>query len=364
MHFKEHSVRRLTDEQCIEVLGTYVHHVSQGFNLQRKKDLSAQSMRNYLKAAQSVLQLWLRRLVPLHDKNHMGQQSRYHAFLGQQFRDRRNWTRKRPQKLPFTREMYCAFQRRLRILSHSSDAFVAAEWAVYDWMRLGAFTGFRPSEFAQSKVAKGEQFLTLPVSDDVPEDQRGAPVAFVLADFTFYTSDMHIVPHPRLGQLYHQGRVKFVQLRWRFDKSANNFVLRKYSTTGEDILDPVDAAVHIVLRALFLGVSTSEPVGVWRSAPKRPYRFLRSTTITQVLRQVVIWAYPDPKHFYRENITSIVPHGLRVTAAVYQKLGGAANDDIAQKLRWHLTSVPTYLRDGFESAQASQHPTLQGFDNS
>lgn len=329
----------------------------------QKSDLSSQTLRNYVKAAHRVLLVWLGRPIPLYDKNSMGKNPRLHEYIGQQIRDRRNWERKRGQKLPLTREIFQALASMLAKFGTSLDIFLGDLYAVYDWIRLGAFAGFRVSEYAQGKVAKGKMYLRLPDSDDIPFDQRGKPVAFVAADFTFYTADLTLIPHDRLMSYRRRGLVRYLQLRWRFDKSANNFVLRRYEFTDDPIFNPVDAAVNIVYRARLLHVPVHEPLGVWKNPTGRvPYRFLRAATITKVMRLAVVQAYPDPKHYYRINIHLVVTHCVRVTAAVLMKLGGAGNDEIAHAERWHPTSVPTYLRDGFESAHVTQNKTLLGLN--
>ena len=350
----------MTDAQCIDILGTYVSEVACGSNLQRKKDLSAQSLRNYMRAAHRVLQVWLHRDIPIYDSSSMGKKPRFHEYIGQQLRDRRNWERKKDKKLPLTRAIYTALAAYLASKGDSLDVFLAAVYAVYDWLRLGVFTGFRVSEFAQNKVRKGCQFLAIPDNDDVPEDQRGKPVAFIAADFTFWTLDMVLIPHSKLRKWHAKGLVHGLQIRWRFDKSANNFVIRTYTVTNDAIFNPVDAAVSIILRSQLLGVPIDEPIVVWRNVHGRPYRFLRDSTLTQTLRDAVCLAYPDPNHYYRLQIKSIVPHVIRVESAYRMQLGGANNDEIAHSKRWHVTSVPTYLRDGFLTAHAGQAKTLKG----
>src|SRR6056300_648736 len=266
--FTEHSIRELTDAQCIDVLGTYLLHVGAGWNCLKKTDLSSQSMRNYVKAAHGVLEVWLDRKISIYDPSTMGKLPRYHPFLAQQLSDRRAWTRKKPQKLPLTRAMYEALAAHLAQFGVSLDCFLGDVYAVYDWLWLGVFTGFRVSEYAQAKVSKGCQFLAIPSNYDVPEDQRGKPLAFISSDFTFFTTDLHEIPHPQVMVSHRKGLVQYVQLCWRFDKSANNFVIRRYASIPDVIFNPVDAAVN----------------------------------------------------------------------------------EIAHSKRWHRTSVPTYIRDGFESA--------------
>jgi hypothetical protein len=55
-----------------------------------------------------------------------------------------------------------------------------------------------------------------------------------------------------------------------------------------------------------------------------------------------------------------VAHSNRVTAALCLKLGGASNEDIAFRLRWHLLSVPTYLRECFNGIDETMMQAIQG----
>ena len=71
-------------------------------------------------------------------------------------------------------------------------------------------------------------------------------------------------------------------------------------------------------------------------------------------------AYPDPNHYCRLHISGIVAHSNRVTAALCLKLGGATDEDIAFRLRWHVSSVPTYLRECFNGIDAVMQTAIQG----
>ena len=77
------------------------------------------------------------------------------------------------------------------------------------------------------------------------------------------------------------------------------------------------------------------------------------------MKRACVLAYPDPTHYMRVHIAQIDPHSNRM-AAVSLKLGGATNEDIAFLLRWHISSVPTYLRECFQQVGAIVQTTLQG----
>ena len=239
------------------------------------------------------------------------------------------------------------------------NSFFSWEHCVYDWMRLGLFTGFRVSEYGQNKLRRGEKFRTLPSTPDVPSAQRGKPVAFIITDFVFYDCDHRQVPYRDVWTSLLQGKLRLLEITWRYDKSPTNFSVRKFFVTRDPIFCPVSAAASIIHRAILLGVPPDEPIGVW-STNGSTYRFVKDKDVAFVLRVSVLAAFPDPDHFMRQHISQVVPHSNRVTAAVCLKQGGVSNDDIAFRLRWSPMSVPTYLRDCFTAVGDMLQKTLYG----
>jgi hypothetical protein len=75
------------------------------------------------------------------------------------------------------------------------------------------------------------------------------------------------------------------------------------------------------------------------------YCYLSGKDVTAVMRWACQLAYPDPKHFMREHITSLVAHSNRVTAAVVLKSLGWSEYDITIRLRWEPESVKAYIRE-------------------
>eukprot|EP00980_Cylindrotheca_fusiformis_P006374 scaffold1357_cov95-Cylindrotheca_fusiformis.AAC.1 len=348
------------------VLGTFIADVMEGNNLRESSQLSAQTVGNYLSAARGFLQVVLRRQLNIYDPTSLSRQPRYHPFLAQQIAERRKWSKPLDKKEPFTADMFVWLAHSLAQDPVPAISFVGCRFCVYDWMRLGIFTGFRVSEYAQSKLQSGQRFQVIPDSRDVPSVFRGQPLAFLASDFVFFDAQQHVIPHSSLGSAHALHQVVVLEITWRYDKSAQNFTKRRFHRTFHPIFDPVDAAVSIITRAITLGVLSCEPIGVWsghvstNSSSKVPYRFLRDKEVAAVMRAACIGAYPDPLHYMRQHIQQIVPHSNRVTAAVCLKNGGAQNDEIAFKLRWHPTSVPTYLRDCFHSVGKLMEQSIQG----
>jgi hypothetical protein len=156
----------------------------------------------------------------------------------------------------------------------------------------------------------------------------GQALAFVLADFTFYMHHHEIVSLSQLISSHRQKLVVSVHIRFRFNKSPTNFSVRKFQTTKDKILDPVAAAVSCIHQADLLQVAAWEPIGVYKSLQKGTC-FLRDYNVSTVMQKTCVMAYPNPSHYMRVNIQSIVPHSNRITAAVSLKLGEASDEEIA-----------------------------------
>jgi hypothetical protein len=78
------------------------------------------------------------------------------------------------------------------------------------------------------------------------------------------------------------------------------------------------------------------------------------------MHRACIWAYPNPLHYMRINIASVVPHSNRITAVVSLKLGRASDEEIAFRLCWHVSSVPTYLCECFQQVGMLIQTMLMG----
>jgi hypothetical protein len=151
--------------------------------------------------------------------------------------------------------------------------FISRDYAVWDWLRLGIFTGSRRSEYAQSGLHKNQRFQVIPVNGETGV-WGGQPLAFIRADFQFFDSEARRIPQSDVYRLHKRGQVRTVHVRFRYDKSAENFSIRKYSVSSDPILDPVNAAVSILHRADALQVPMLEPVGVYCNHTSGQYSFL------------------------------------------------------------------------------------------
>jgi hypothetical protein len=357
----QQSVAVLDPEQVIDTLGAFLEDVKSGKNLQNIQ-LSGQSLRNYVTAAALFFKLLTGTMPQYFDAATLSQKKIYlHPYLHEKISQRTVWTKPTLQKEPFTHRMLLAHARThlTPVLKGSTKQFCGLHHVVWDWLRLGVFTGSRVAEYAQTNLKKHQRFQTIPSGGDAGK-WAGQPLAFTQADFTFYTRANCCVRHEDLLRTHKKRNIYMVHIRFRFDKSQHNFTIRKFQMTADVILNPVDAAISIIRRADMLRVPLIEPVGVYSPPWSDTYNFLRDYHITPILRAMCVLAYPDPTHYLRIHIKRLVPHSNRVTAAVCLKMGGATDEEIAFRLRWNVASVPTYLRECFQEVGPIMASTLQG----
>lgn len=326
------------------MLHLYLVDLLQGHNL---KDMRIQgdTVRGYLKAAHAYLESALQRRVDITDPIAPKGQALYHPYLRSLIEEREKWRQPSEKKEPYTGEMLEWLYSSLLSSNNLAKEVLEMKAAVYDWLRLGIFTGSRVSEYAQDRLPQGRHWNAIPETQDAGI-WAGWPLAFVKEDFTFMTGNIMIEPHKVL-LLHKQGKIDAVQIRFRFDKSPRNFEKRLFPKSSHKIFCPVDAVVSILQRAHALGVGQCEPVGVYSAGLS--YKYLRSEHVVRILRAACIGAYPNPNHYLRQHIHRLVSHSVRVTAAVCLQQGGLDEHEIAYKLRWAVGSVPKYLRDCWQN---------------
>jgi hypothetical protein len=284
-------------------MGAFLEDIKSGNNLQRIK-LSGQSLRNYVTAAALFFKLLTGTMPQYYDPATLSQKRIFlHPYLNEKINQRTVWARPTQQKEPFTHKMLLAHAR-MHLKQPGLDSrkrFCSLNHVVWDWLRLGVFTGSRVAEYAQTNLKKGQRFQTIPNGTDAGQ-WAGQPLAFTCSDFTFYNGANCCVPNNDLLTVHKKGKVTMVHIRFRFNKSQHNFSIRKFQTTKDPILNPVDAAISILRRAIMLKVPLSEPVGVYLPHRMETYHFLRDYHITPILRAMCVLAYPETSHYLRIHL--------------------------------------------------------------
>ena len=296
--FDQQSARRISSDLAVDLIGAYITEVKLGHSLPStsKGPLGEQSLRNYVIAASQCLELlMLEPCVIIGPKTANQKQIHMHPYLREIISQRKTWSVPKPKKEPFTIDMFRSLSNFLRTGADEIDTFLSKESAVYDWTRLGIFTGSRVAEYAQTRLAKCVSYNIIPSTDDAGR-WAGQPLAFVRDDFTFYDAAHTLIEHWELHRRHVQAHVKSVHIRFRFDKSPRNFSIRKFQMTKDPILDPVSAAISCFHRADLLHVPLWEPIGVFGSV-SRKYSFLRDFHISKVMKSACVLAYPDPTHY-------------------------------------------------------------------
>jgi hypothetical protein len=138
--FDEQSAKRISSNLAINLIGAYITEVKLGKSLPStsKGPLGEQSLRNYIIAAAQCLDLlMIAPCIILDPKTANQKDVHLHPYLREIISQRKAWLVPRPQKKPFSIDMF-------RCLADSLDAldtFLHCEYAVYDWTRVGIFTG-------------------------------------------------------------------------------------------------------------------------------------------------------------------------------------------------------------------------------
>jgi hypothetical protein len=340
--------------------------VAAGDNLQQLPSLTAKTLNGYLSTAGATITFVTNQPCSYHDPSTIAnKRPKTHPMIAEILRQRSTWRVPLPRKEPFTLAMFDELRAWLLLQSRSSTilaTFLWREYAVYDWARLAIFTGSRISEYGQTsshRTSTGGPFAKIPVSRDAGV-WAGQPLAFIADDFTFYSYQC-ILLHRRYcllnTALVH---IYEVHIRFRFDKSKDNFTIRKYCRIQDAPFDPVLAAINIIRRAHLLQIPSHEPLGQFRRPQGSTNSQLMDSHVRDVMRMACRLAYPNPAHYCRIHISGLVAHSGRVTAALCLKLGGATDEEIAFRLRWHVLSVPTYLRECFNGIDEAMQTAIRG----
>ena len=170
----------------IDLLGAFLTDVKNGNNPSKTK-LMGQTLRNYVKSATDCFSLLTGSPMTIYDIATLSEKKAHlHPYIQELISQRSTWAQPKPRKEPYTYRMLAT---QARFLAGSAlplaKSFLQTEYVVWDWLRLGVFTGSRLSEYAQSNLRKGQRFQVVPSSDDTGV-WAGQPLAFIREDFTFF----------------------------------------------------------------------------------------------------------------------------------------------------------------------------------
>ena len=327
-------------------MGEYVESVANGDNLNELSNLTDDTICQYLRAATTWLSIHAGIAVPLYsNEGGTRKTEKLHPYISELLSQRRTWAQTKDKKEPLSGRIFNVMAQMAATCRAGPLGEDGRECVLYDFSRLGLFTGSRLAEYGQGVLPRGspsDGWLPLPSNRDVPIIWRGKPSAFVASDFEFYDSRQCLLQHAEALTLSEM--VTFMHVRFRYDKSNINFTVRKYKRVLGHILCPVDAGLSIIRRGCRILLHGYEPLGMFRGKNRRRYT-IRARHIQQFMQQACKLAYPDPAHYLRIKIDRLMTHSLRVTAAVALHNAGVSLDDITFRLRWNSDAVRLYIRD-------------------
>ena len=218
--------------------------------------------------------------------------------------------------------------------------------AVRDACILGSFTGSRVSEYAQSQLGRGVPFNLVP-ANAASGPEGGKPIAFIDADFTFFTAEKLEVDHTRAFQ------AAYLRIRFRYAKGIRTFTFRMFAAIPASPFCPVLAGWRTVHRWAVVAPGPDTPLFCFLRTflSKRP-SFLTDRHMTAALRAAAAKTHPDPKHLVHQHMTAITAHSLRVFACLCLKMAGWDEDNIAHQLRWESQAIKFYIRQALFQADA------------
>ena len=322
------------------MISAFVHQVAESGSDKSKKPLSAKTLLEYAKAAET----WCSAILHLNLRGALSEKGIIHPFLAEVVAQRRAWDKPRSKKEPITMEMFENAQRFvIERVKNDRAFFLSRPATVHNFACLSTFTGSRAGEYAQTKAKRGT-YNRIPCSTDAGE-WAGMPLAFIRSDFTFWSTNGSELNKTNLHLVRKQADE--VYIRFRYDKSLNNFTIRKFKRTGHPYLCPVLASCNILFRANLLGVPSQEPIGAFRLQKNRNsgYTFLTNDDVTSELRSTCLRTYPEASHYMNINHKCIMAHSGGLTAAVALYTAGQTYETIAFRLRWSVQSVQHYIRE-------------------
>jgi hypothetical protein len=346
------SIEAIPEGQTLALVGLFLRCVAQGDTILASRSsssrppapLGAKTLASYAAAAGAWLEFHFGKKAQLYLPSSLSGKHRLHPFLAETIAQRRNWQVPRKKKEPFTSPMFLVLHHDVSSLARDPSRLLDLLPAIYDWTRLGIFTGSRLGEYGQSKLRSGELFATVPMCPDAGE-WAGTPLAFIREDFEFFDEQRHSLLRSDLPRL--QRYAAEVHIRFRYDKSTTNFAIRKFRRLRSTFICPVSSCVSILERAAHLRIPDGFPIGAYRSSTAGDFKFIRGDDVCRVMRYACTIAYPDIRHYMRQNVDRLVAHSNRVTACLALHQAGVNEEEIAHRLRWQTPSVRFYIPESY-----------------
>jgi hypothetical protein len=343
--------------QVVKLIAAFAWDIKQGHGLVKTTNPGPGTVAGYIKAAALWLETEFQQTIQTYSLTSTGASIGLHPLLSDLISSQRTWSKPQKKKEPFTFAIFDQLHASVTAAArHDIQTLLGRTAAVFDWTGLGLHTGSRLGEYGQSKPEKGSPFARVPQGPC-----QGQALAFIEEDFVYYDVAGHLLTHATT--LNKPDSAATFHVTFRYDKSATNHSVRKYTRAPDSFLCPVTRSLSILRRAHTLGIPSGYPLGAFRADDSGAFVFLTGKDIQHVMRDACKAAYPEPTHYMRLNITRLVSHSNRVTAAVALRAAGLSIEDIAHRLRWKAASVETYLRECYQAIGDITQKAITGAAN-
>ena len=220
------------------------------------------------------------------------------------------------------------YQRKLSSLQDSlEDCF-------FDWLILGRYTGFRLSEWAQTRKHTYELI-------EGTTDAR----AMIDDDWSYYDHTGRLID--KLQSNEHL--IYKVDICWRFQKNKQNGEIISF---WRDDIDPrfcpVRAAWRITMRARRLGIDKSQPLGQYFDHKHGRVAYMNSVEVERLLRDVAKFTTNIQDDTLIKQMFGM--HCIRVTACNELARLGVKDSFLQKRLRWRSLTFLDYLRNNMYTA--------------
>jgi hypothetical protein len=142
--YNQQSASRIPTDLAINLTGTFLKWAREGNTLpsNSKGPLSEQSLCLYVNTAAHLITILTEWPCIVIDPATL-QQKRIcmHPYIWEQLSQGAAWSQPKPCKAPFTLEMFHALPQYLQSQLDGLDSFLTKQYAVYNLMQLGLFTG-------------------------------------------------------------------------------------------------------------------------------------------------------------------------------------------------------------------------------
>lgn len=302
-----------------------------------KMPLRAQTVREYLEAINELFE------ESGYDKPTNFEQKKTAPTLF--YENAKTWESEPNRRTHITQVFLDEFKKLANVDASNPNSIIQA---MLDWTKLGRYTAFRLAEYGQSTETK----------IDYHELPNGTKIMKALCrdDLCFKDSAGKVVKNP----VANVHLVYSVTITWRVQKNRRNGQKITWVLDSKDAaLCPVQAAIRIYNRSMVLGMSSSEPMGVYRN-DKKKVKYLTGAKISKLFKMIATRAYED---ITAPELRKYSAHMIRVTACVILQVADKPPDFIKSRLRWESDAYRVYLRDTSILAQRhlAAHTTNQAY---